>query len=164
MTNHWRTRFGIRPVTRLKETHPLVVFFFYSFFLFFKRKQTVDPRAIHLKKAEGASGQGSPSQAPRVPATTRAASEVSGNLGAALGRPRRVSGRPLPALPFLLLVGPGWRGREWRQGGLRGAGDLREGWGLVGTPGGEWGGSLALRPPPLRRPPALPAAEVVGTT
>ncbi|XP_070624172.1 N-myc-interactor isoform X1 [Bos indicus] len=53
------------------------------------RKQTVDPRAIHLKKAEGASGQGSPSQAPRVPATTRAASEVSGNLGAALGRPRR---------------------------------------------------------------------------
>uniref|UniRef100_A0A4W2DD99 NID domain-containing protein n=1 Tax=Bos indicus x Bos taurus TaxID=30522 RepID=A0A4W2DD99_BOBOX len=74
------------------------------------RKQTVDPRAIHLKKAEGASGQGSPSQAPRVPATTRAASEVSGNLGAALGRPRRVSGRPLPALPFLLLVGPGWRG------------------------------------------------------
>ncbi|XDA72674.1 hypothetical protein R6Z07F_002957 [Ovis aries] len=70
------------------------------------RKQTVDPRAIHLKKAEGASGRGSPSQARRVPATTRAASEVSGNLGAALGRPRRVSGRPLPALPFLLLVGP----------------------------------------------------------
>lgn len=130
---------------------------------FFKRKQTVDPRAIHLKKAEGASGRGSPSQARRVPATTRAASEVSGNLGAALGRPRRVSGRPLPALPFLLLVGPAGEAVSGDPVGSAGP----------GTSGGVEGWwerlaesrvSLALRPHSLRRPPALPAAEVVGAT
>ncbi|KAM9085863.1 N-myc-interactor [Megaptera novaeangliae] len=56
--------------------------------------QTVDLGDTHLKKAQGASGQGSASRArrfQRLPRTLhlRAPSEVSGNRGAALGGPRR---------------------------------------------------------------------------
>ena len=47
-----------------------------------------------------------------------------------------------------------WDGLGRTTRGLRVGGDA---WRRVG-------GSLALRPPPLRRPPSLPAAEVVGTT